>query len=97
MLWKDLRAFAAQRSRHEWVAAFFAVAMPVAILIVFTLDAKTNILPGEQVIYAESWRADRSDEEIRAAQQLRQREREAAEAERRRQWRELGNRLGMEP
>lgn len=97
VLLKDLRAFMAQRSRHQWIAAFFAVAMPIAILFVFTLDARTNIMPGEQVVFLESWAANRSDEEIKAAQQLRQREREKAEAERRRQWRELGDRLGIDP
>ena len=93
----DIRAFAAERSKHQWIALFFAISMPVAILIVFTMDTQTNIMPGEQVIYAESWSAARSDEEIRAAQAERQRERERAEAERRRQWKALGDRLGIDP
>jgi hypothetical protein len=96
-LLQDLRAFAAQRTRHQWIAAFFAVAMPATILVLFVLDGRTNILPGEQVIFVESWSAARSDEEIKAAQQVRQRERERAEAERRQEWQRLGNRLGMDP
>ena len=97
VLLQDLRAFAAQRSRHQWIAAFFAVTMPAAILVVFYLDGRTNIMPGEQVIFVDSWAAARSDQEIKAAQQVRQREREKAEAERQRQWRDLGERLGMDP
>ena len=93
----DLRAFAAQRSRHQWIALFFAIAMPLAILSVFAIDAKTNIMPGEQVVFVESWSAARTDEEIKAAQELRQRERERQQAERQREWRELGNRLGIDP
>lgn len=96
-LLRDLRAFTAQRTRHQWIAAFFAIAMPVTILVLFVLDARTNILPGEQVIFVESWSAARTDEEVKEAQQIRQREREQAEAERQEEWRRLGNRLGMDP
>lgn len=96
-LLRDLRAFTAQRTRHQWIAAFFAIAMPATILILFVLDARTNILPGEQVIFVESWSAARSEEEIKAAQQVRQREREQAAAQRQQEWKQLGNRLGMDP
>jgi len=97
VLLKDLRAFAAERSKHQWIAAFLAVAMPATILVLFVLDGRTNIAPGEQLIFVDSWAADRSDEQIRADQLVRQREREKAEAERRRQWQELGRRVGMDP
>ena len=97
VLLRDLRAFAAGRSRHQWIAAFFAMAMPAAILVTFYLDGRTNIMPGEQVIFVESWSGERSDEEIRAAQLVRQREREKAAAEKQRQWKAVGQRLGMDP
>ena len=96
-LLRDMRAFAAERSKHQWIGAFFAVAMPVAILVTFYLDGQTNILPDEQVIFVESWSGARSDEEIRAAQLVRQREREQAAAEKQRQWKAVGERLGMDP
>ena len=95
VLMRDLRAFAAQRSRHQWIALFMAIAMPSIILFVFVLDGKTNIMPGEQVIFVDSWNGSRTDEEVKADQALRQREREKAAAERQREWQELGNRLGM--
>lgn len=72
----DIKAFAGDRSPHQWVAAVLAVLMPLGIIVLFYFDSKTNILPKEQVVYAETWRADRSDEEIKAAQAKRQ---EAAE------------------
>ena len=97
VLLNDLRAFAAERSKHQWIAAFFAVLMPVAILVLFVLDGRTNIAPSEQVTFVDSWAADRSDEQIKADQLVRQREREKADAERRRQWQELGRRVGMDP
>jgi hypothetical protein len=96
-LLQDLRAFAAERSKHQWIALFFAVAMPLSILVLFYFDGRTNIMPGEQVIFVESWSAERSDEEIRAAQQVRQKEREKAQAQRQREWKALADRLGIDP
>jgi hypothetical protein len=95
VLWADLRAFAAQRSRHQWIAAFFAIVMPVAIVVVFVIDGRTNIAPGEQIIYAESWSAKRTDAEIIADQKKDQAKKEAAAKERQRQFQELERRLGM--
>lgn len=97
VLIRDLRAFFAERTRHQWIGAFFAFAMPAAILFTFYLDGRTNILPGEQVIFVESWSGARSDAEIRAAQLVRHREREQAAAEKQRQWKALGDRLGIDP
>ena len=94
-LWADLRAFTRERSRHQWIAAFFAIVMPVVIVIGFIVDSRTNIMPGEQIVYAESWSAKRSDAEIKAAQERREQEREAIAAERQRQFKELEKRFGI--
>lgn len=94
-LWADLRAFARERGRHQWIAAFLAVAMPVIIIVGFVIDGRTNIAPGEQIIYAESWSAKRSDAEIAAAQKQREEERESIAAERQRQFKELEKKLGI--
>lgn len=91
----DLRAFAHTRSPHQWIAAFFAIVMPVVIIVGFIIDGRTNINPGEQIIYAESWSANRSDAEILAAQQERQKKREALKAERQRQFKELEKKFGI--
>ena len=47
-----------------------------------SLDGRTNILPGPQLIYVESWPADRSDEEIKAQQKIDQAARDKAHKER---------------
>lgn len=95
-LWTDLRAFLRDRSRHQWTAAVLAVALPAGIIVLFVTDARTNIAPGEQLTYVESWRADRSDAEIKAAQAEREKEREAAMLERQRAFQRLEKKLGMD-
>lgn len=92
----DLRAFLQQRSRHQVVAAVLAIAMPIIIVIGFIVDSRTNIDPGEQLIYAESWRADRSDAEIIARQKTDQAAKDARIAERQRQFKEIERKFGME-
>ena len=97
-LWADLRAFTAERSAVQWGAAAAAVFMPVAIIVLFIADGNTNIRPGPQIIYAESWSANRSDAEIKADQKKHQAEREAAQKERQRQFKKLDqdlDRLGI--
>ena len=94
-LWADLRAFAAERTKHQWIAAFLAVMMPIIIVVGFYYDGKTNIDPGEQVIYVESWSATRTDVEIKAAQEERAKLQKAQQAERQRQYKELEKRFGM--
>lgn len=94
----DIRAFAAERSAVQWGAAAVAIIMPVAIIVLFVADGNTNIQPGPQIIYAESWSADRTDAEIIADQKKHQAEREAAQKERRRQFEKLDkdlDRLGI--
>jgi hypothetical protein len=92
----DLRAFAAERSRHQWIGLIGALAMPAIIIYIFYVDGQTNIAPGEQIVYVETWSGNRTDAEIQAAQKERQAQREAAIAERQRQFKELGNRFGIE-
>jgi hypothetical protein len=97
-LWADVRAFAGQRSPHHWVAAALAVTMPVALIILFLVDGRTNIAPGPQLIYVESWPANRSDAQIKADQKRDQAKRDAAMKERQRQFKKLDEdleRLGI--
>ncbi len=92
----DLRAFAKERSPIKWIAALVALAMPVIIILGFIKDGKTNIAPGEQIVFVESWSANRTDAEIKADQVKREAEREAQQAERQRQFKELERRFGMD-
>lgn len=92
----DLRAFARERSSVQWIAALVALLMPIVIVYGFIRDAKTNIAPGEQIMFVESWSANRTDAEIKADQIKRQREQEAQRAERQRQFKELERKFGMD-
>ena len=92
-LWADLRAFAGERRPHQWIAAALAVAMPIAIVIIFAIDGRTNIAPGAQIIYVENWRADRTDAEIIAEQKVDSARRKAAMEERQRQWQKIDKKL----
>ncbi len=88
-LWADLRAFAAERPPHKWFAIALAIVMPIAIVVVLTIDGRTNIDPGPQIIYVESWNASRTDAEIIAQQKIDQAKLEAAKKERQRQWQKV--------
>ena len=92
----DLRAFARGRSGVKWGAAAAAIAMPVVIVFGFIKDAKTNIVPKEQIVYASSWSADRTDAEIKADQARHEEQRQAAVAERQRQFKVLERKFGMD-
>jgi hypothetical protein len=92
-VWADLRAFAGERRAHHWVAALVAIAMPIALIILFLTDGRTNIAPGEQIIYVASWPADRTDEQIKAEQKIDQAKREAAQKERQAQFKRLDEKL----
>jgi hypothetical protein len=92
-LWADLRAFTGERRPHQWVAAALAIVIPVAIVVVFLIDGRTNIMPGPQLIYVESWPANRSDEEIKAQQKIDQAARDKANKERQEQFKRLDEKL----
>ena len=92
-LWADIRAFAAQRSAVQWWAAGFAVAMPFALIVLFVTDTRTNIQPRAQIVYLDSWRADRTDAEIVAEQKKHQAEREKRAKEQQEQFKKLDERL----
>jgi F0F1-type ATP synthase epsilon subunit len=92
----DIRAFAQERSKVQWIAALVAILMPIMLIAVFIKDGKTNIAPGEQIIFVDSWSANRTDAEIKAAQAKHQEQREAAAAERQRQFKEVERRFGMD-
>ena len=96
VLLRDLRNFTRERSAVQWIAAAVAVLMPVIIIIGFITDAKTNIAPGEQLIYVDSWGANRSDAEIEADQARREAERQAAAAARQAEFKKLEKRFGMD-
>jgi hypothetical protein len=91
----DLRAFMRQRSREQLIGAILAVLVTLIIIIEFAVDSKINTAPPPQIVYAESWSANRSDAEIIAEQKKDQAKRDAAAKEKQRQFKELEKQLGM--
>ena len=93
-----MRAFWRYRPRHQWVAAFLAVLMPVGIVVAFYYDGQTRLVPSRTIIYVDSWSASRTDDEIKAKQKTDLAERQAREERRRQEFQRLDeslNRLGI--
>ena len=91
----DLRAFLRQRSREQVIGAALAVLVTAIIVIEFLVDSKINTAPPPQIVYADSWPANRTDAEIVAQQKIDQAKREAAQREKQRQFQKLEKQLGM--
>ena len=94
----DLRAFLRERPRHQWFAGTLAVLIPLVIIAGFTVDASFHAQPRPDLVYINSWPADRSDAEIRASQQAAIERERAIQAERQRQFQRLekqAERLGI--
>ena len=91
----DLRAFLRQRSREQVIGAALAVLATTIIVIEFFVDAQINTAPPPQIIYADSWSLKRTDAEIIAQQKKDEAKRQAAIAERQRQFQKLENQFGM--
>ena len=92
-VWRDLREFWRGRPRSNWIAALFAVLVPIGLLTAFYFDAQTNIHPGETLTYIESWPANRSDAEIIAKQKADLVRRREFEENRRRQFQAIDNKM----
>ena len=92
----DLKAFLRNRDRDRLVGGVLALLVTLLIVVIFFLDAKVNTAPPPQIIYTDSWSANRTDAEIIAQQKEDQAAREAAQAERQRQFKELQDKLGIQ-
>lgn len=92
---QDLRAFMRQRSREQVIGFSLALLVTAIIIIEFLIDSNWNTTPTEDIVYADSWPANRTDAEIIADQQKDQNELEAAQKERQRQFQKLEKQLHM--
>jgi hypothetical protein len=92
---RDLGAFLRQRSREQLIGASLAVLVTIIILILFFVDSKINTAPPPQIIYVDSFPANRTDAEIIAAQKEHQAKREAAAKEKQEQFQKLEKQLGL--
>jgi hypothetical protein len=92
----DLRAFFADRRPHQLIAAGLAVLIPTLIVIGFILEARSAATRPVQIIYVQSWPADRTDPQIIADQKKAQAEKDALARERQRQFQRLARQLGID-
>lgn len=92
---KDLAAFLRQRSREQVIGLALALLVTAIVVIQFLVDSKINTAPPPQLIYVESYSANRTDAEIVADQQRDQAELEKLRRERQEYFQQLENRLGM--
>ena len=68
---RDLRRFLASRQRYEIFTLFGAAAVTWTIMWAFLIDSKSIEVPYQRdIIYVESWPADRSTEQIKAQQSI---------------------------
>ena len=93
----DLITFLRTPRQHRWLLVILACAPPAFIVMLFNLDVLEVTRPGPpEVIYIESWPADRSIKEIVASNLARQKIEDAQEAKIREAYKALGRASGMD-
>ena len=85
-----------QRSREQVIGGALAILSTIILVILFTVDSKINTAPPAQIIYVESWSANRTDAEIAEQQKKDQAARREAELEKQRQFQKLEKQFGIE-
>jgi len=87
----DLRAFIKSGDhRHKFFGAAFAIGITAFWIFGFVIESRWGILPeGEQVTYAMDFPANRTDDQIIAQNKADQKVKDAALAERRRQFQKV--------
>jgi hypothetical protein len=93
---RDLTAFMRQRSREQVIGAALAVLVTMIIIIIFFVDSKINTAPPQQIVYVESFPADRTDADIIAEQKKASEDRKKAMEARRQEFEKLQKQLGIE-
>lgn len=66
--YRDLRQFLVQRERHELWFLLAAIAITGFFIYGFIHDSYEEPVYRPNIIYVQQWRADRTDEEVRAQQ-----------------------------
>src|SRR4028118_2404877 len=97
-LWRDIKAVTGQRSPHQLIAAVLAIGIPLIIGVTFIADFDNAHDAPEQIIYVNSWKADRSIEETRAAIAEYETRRKAFEEDRRKSFQKIeafNNKIGL--
>jgi hypothetical protein len=93
----DLIAFLRTPREHRWLLALLASAPPLMIVGMFNSDILERTKPGPpEIIYIESWPADRSIAEIIKSNEARQKIEDEQQAKMREAYKALGRASGMD-
>lgn len=78
----DLRRYLARRNPYEIGFLFLAIAVTSFLVTLLVNDSRSIEVPYQRkIIYVEQWRADRTNDEIRAQQKIDQVKQKAIKAE----------------
>lgn len=97
-LWADIKAFASVRRPHQWIALSMALAIPTVIFLTFMVDFEDAGKTPPQLIYVDSWPADRSMEETKANIDAQEARRRKFEEDRQRSFQKIqdfNNKIGL--
>ncbi|MBB5711208.1 hypothetical protein [Sphingomonas xinjiangensis] len=78
---RDLRRYLATRPAYEIWFLMLAMVLTLVVIWAFVKDSNIPVPYKRNIIYVESWPADRSDEQIRAQQKIDQAKKHAQQAE----------------
>lgn len=93
----DLITFLRTPREHRWLLAVLAAAPPLMIVYMFNSDILERTKPGPpEIIYIESWPADRSIAEIIKSNEERQKIEDEQQARMREAYKALGRASGMD-
>lgn len=93
----DLITFLRTPREHRWLLALLAAAPPLMIVYMFNSDILERTKPGPpEIIYIESWPADRSIAEIIKSNEERQKIEDQQQARVREAYKALGRASGMD-
>ena len=88
---RDLAIFLRGRERHEYVFGLLALAITGYVL--FALNKDSKFVVGPQIVYVNSWPANRTDDQIKAELQADKAERDKVEAARRAEFKKVDDKL----
>jgi hypothetical protein len=91
----DIRRFFAQGHRHKILFAVVSIAIPLVVIAGFIHDSVEDER-GQEIIYVQDWRADRSDAEIIAQQKIDKAVKDKKAAETQAAYKRLADMLGIE-
>ena len=95
-VWRDLKNFLVNQDREKVIGLTLALLVTSIVVILFFVDSKVNTAAPPTLIYAESWNANRTDEEIIADQQRDLAEEQARAEARRQEYQDIANAVGMD-